>query len=103
MAKACSLDLRERVMEYLEKGRTQAETAEVFHLDRKTIYRWIKRKEKGMLAASKNNIRKPKKIDLEKLRLYIINNPDKTLGQIGREFGVSGIAILYRISQLGTY
>jgi transposase len=52
MAKAYFLDLRERVMEYLDKGRKQAETAEVFPLDRKIIYRWIKRKEKMILAAS---------------------------------------------------
>jgi hypothetical protein len=48
---------------------------------RKTIYRWMKRKEKGMLAASKNNIRKPK-IEFEKLRLHIISHPDNTLKEI---------------------
>jgi hypothetical protein len=47
----------------LGKRRMQAKTAEVFHFDRKIICRWIKRKEKRKLKASKNNIHKPKQID----------------------------------------
>jgi hypothetical protein len=47
-------------MEYLEKGRTQADTAEMFHLDRKIIYHWIKTKEEGIVGVSKNYIRKTK-------------------------------------------
>jgi transposase len=43
MAKACSLELREKVMEYIKEGKRKMEAAKVFRVNRKTIYRWEKR------------------------------------------------------------
>jgi putative transposase len=101
MAKAYSLDLREKVMSFLSAGKKKREAMEVFGLSLKTIYRWIKRKEKGMLAESKNNVRKPRKLDPEKLREYIKNHPDETLKQIGTAFGANPVSVFTRIRQLG--
>ncbi|MDR1890977.1 MAG: transposase [Puniceicoccales bacterium] len=101
MAKAYSLDLREKVMSFLSAGKKKREAMEVFGLSLKTIYRWIKRKEKGMLAESKNNVRKPRKLDPEKLREYIKNHPGETLKQIGTAFGANPVSVFARIRQLG--
>jgi transposase len=68
MAKACSLDLREKVMEYIKEGKRKMEAAKVFRLNRKTIYRWGKKQKEGRLAVTKRKAYKPQKLDPEALR-----------------------------------
>ncbi|MDR1890855.1 MAG: transposase [Puniceicoccales bacterium] len=101
MAQVCSLDLREKVIEYRKEGRRKMETARVFRLNRKIIYRWEKRQKEGRLAVTKRKVYKPQKLDPEALREYIKNNPDMTLKEIGAAFGASDASVLYRIRQLG--
>jgi transposase len=88
-------------MDFLGRGNTKAEAARVFELHWKTVYRWGKRQKTGVLAATVNRNRKPKKIDPEKLRAYLTAHPDETLKQIGAAFGASDVAAYYRIRQLG--
>ncbi|MDR1890983.1 MAG: transposase, partial [Puniceicoccales bacterium] len=101
MAKAYTLDLREKVMAYVNSGKKRVEAVKIFNLHRRTIYRWERRLREGRLAATENRIQKPKKLYPEELREYIKNNPDKTLKEIGAAFGAKDASVLYRIRQLG--
>jgi putative transposase len=101
MAKAYSLELREKVMAFLGGGKKRVEAMEVFRVSRKTVYRWERRQEAGMLAATKVKERKPKKLDPEKLRAYIMEHPEETLKQIGAAFGATDVSVLSRVRQLG--
>jgi transposase len=101
MAKGYSLGLREKAMSFLSAWKKKIEAMAVFGLSRKTVYRWIKRKEKGILVESKSEVRKRRKLDLEKLREYIKNHPDETLKQIGTAFGANPVSVFARIRQFG--
>jgi len=101
MAKGYSEDLRECVIRYLDEGGSKAEASRIFKLSYVTIWRWINlREEQGHLRA-KVAKRKWWKIDEEKLERYIWRNPDKTLKELGREFGVSDVGILKALRRLG--
>ena len=41
MSYGYSIDLRERVLSYIEDGHTQKEASEVFKIPRQTIYNWL--------------------------------------------------------------
>ena len=48
MAKAYSIDLRTRVLEYLKNNCDKEAASQLFQVSRATIYRWLTRnKEKG--------------------------------------------------------
>ena len=48
MPKSYSVDLRERVLQYLEKNKNRKAASLLFQVGEATIYRWISRKkEKG--------------------------------------------------------
>ncbi len=102
MGKAYSLDLRKRVVQHVEQYGNKTATAKHFQIDRDTVSDWYKRsKEKEGLIPQKPGPKTTKKVDREKLAHYVENNKDKTLEEIGKEFGVSHVAIWKILQQLG--
>jgi putative transposase len=86
MPKFYSVDLRERVLHYLEKTNDKKSASELFQVGIATIYRWVSRKkEKGHL----NPLRRKyayKKIEDEKLIHYVHAHPDHFLSEIANHF-----------------
>jgi transposase len=79
--KAYSQDLRERIVQAVDEGKTQAEAAQIFKVSRKTVERYIKqRREKGHLLPNPIPGRPPvKRAVLEaKLRPQLESQPDAT-------------------------
>lgn len=100
MAKAYSLDLRERVIKYLEKGHDKQSAANFFSVGIATIYRWLRlKKEVGSLQAQRRE-RAYQKIDNERLKEYVEANPDYFLCEIAEEFSVTEQAIFYALKRL---
>ena len=98
--KAYSLDLRERVVKFVEAGGTRAAAARCFRLGERTVYRY--------LAAAKTNTLVPKtswghwrKLDPAKLQAHVRHQPDATLQELQKVFGVSHNAVWVRLRQLG--
>jgi len=98
--KAYTLDLRERVVNFVEAGGTRAAAARCFRLGERTVYRY--------LAAAKTNTLAPKtswghwrKLDPAKLQAHVRRQPDATLQELQRVFGVSHNALWVRLRQLG--
>jgi len=100
MPKSYSVDLRERVLKYLEKNQNREAASLLFQVGVATIYRWISRKkEKGNVEP----LRRPyvyKKIDDQKLIEYIEKNPDHFLSEIGKHFNLTTQAIFYALKRL---
>lgn len=100
MPKAYSLDLRERVLQYLEKNKNREAASRLFQVGVATIYRWLSRKkEKGTVEP----LRRPyayKVIDDQKLIDYIEKNPDHFLVEIGQHFNLTPQAIFYALKRL---
>jgi excisionase family DNA binding protein len=93
---AYSLDLRERVVEYIENGGGISEAARLFRVGRSTIYRWLGREE---LQATKVK-RRRRKLDWKKLEKDVRENPDTKLIDRAKKFGVRPSAIHYALKEL---
>lgn len=85
MAAPYSYDLRQKVLEAIDKGMRKSEASQVFNLSRNTIALWLKRREtngdykaiQGYQAGSRHRI-----TDWEKFREFVKNNGDKTQAEM---------------------
>ena len=93
---AYSLDLREKVMDYIENGDSVTKAAKVFGIGRASIYRWLERKE---LAATKVEHRQ-RLLDRRELLKDIQENPEARLKQRAEKFGVSITAIFKALKKM---
>ena len=101
MAKAYSLDLRERVFDLLAKGKSKLFIEETLGVATKTILKWQKRYEEvGSMERIVPVTTRPRKVNYKKAQKFIEKNPDKTLKEIGKKFGVKDTAILYIAKKL---
>lgn len=80
-----SLDLRKRVIDFVEGGGSVSKAATTYRVGRATIYRWLNRAD---LAPTKVTRRK-RKLDWEALRNDVEKNPEATLKERAQTFGVS--------------
>lgn len=96
-----SLDLRGKVIDFLNKGKTQKEASEIFKIHRNTISRWYNRLlEEGNYQARKRAGYKSK-LDHEKIKFFVKNNPNIKLSDIGNEFGITAGHAGYLLKKLG--
>ena len=98
--KAYSLDLRERVVKFLNAGGSKAEAARRFDLGRRTVYRYLAAAQAGTLAPKKS-WGKWRKLDPHKLQSHVEKHPDATLKELQIVFGVSHHAVWVRLGQMG--
>ena len=91
---------RIRTLEYRREGHTLEQTSKVFKVNVTTIREWEKRlEEEGSLAA--REIKRPfKKIDPEKLKDYVKNNPDAYLREIADVFKCCQTAVRKALQRL---
>lgn len=100
MAKPYSIDLRIRVLEYIEETKDKAKASKLFQVGMSTIYRWIARKaETGNLNPSPKKAYK-KKIEDQKLIAYVEQHPDHFLSEIAAHFGTTLQAVFYALKRL---
>ena len=100
MAKPYSVDLRKRVLEYIEETGDKTKASQLFKVGIATIYRWIARKKQiGNVEPSLKKAYK-KKIDDHKLIAYVKENPDYFLVEIATHFNTTLQAIFYALKRL---
>jgi transposase len=93
---AYGLDLRQKVIDYIENGGRVTKAAQVFGIGRASIYRWLSRKE---LEATKVKYRQ-RSLDRKELLKDIQENPETRLKQRAEKFGVSTTAIFKAIKKM---
>ena len=98
--RAYTLDLRERVVRFVNRGGTKAEAARRFALGRRTVYRYVAAAQTGTLPP-KTSWGHWRKLDPQKLQAYVTKHPDATLKELQTMFGVSYQAVWVRLRQLG--
>lgn len=96
-----SLDLRERVISYIERGNTQVSAASLFCLNLSTVNRWYLRYRREGHYKPRRNVGAKLKIDVEGLRSFISLNPDSRLKDLSVRFGVSSWTIYQWLKKLG--
>lgn len=95
-----SLDLREKVIRFLEEGKSKKEASMVFKLNQKTVAIWYKRyKEEGHYNPRKRLGTKPT-IDSIKFKSYVSKNANETSEEIGKAFGLSAAGARYWLRKL---
>jgi len=94
MAKAYALELRNRILSYVESGGKVTAASRIFDVAAQTIRNWLKRiQEEGSATARKTGTKGKRKIDYDKLKAYVAEHPDKTLHEMAKVFGVWPSAI----------
>jgi putative transposase len=91
-----SLDLRQRVIAFIETGEGISKAARTYRVSRATIYRWLGRKE---LKPTKVTRRK-RKLDWEAVRKDVEQNPALKLSDRAKKFGVRTNAVWYAIEKM---
>src|ERR1035438_9617710 len=98
--KAYALDLRERVVKFLQAGGSKVEAARRFELARRTVYRYLATAKAGTLAP-KTSWGKWRKLDPKKLSAHVKKHPDATLHELAAALAVSHNAVWVRLGKLG--
>ena len=96
---AYSVDLRSRVIDFINAGNSEEETSVIFKVGRTTIRRWLSLlSETGSLDNKELN-RKPRIFESEKLTAYIKENPNALLKDIAEHFGGSVNGAYYALKR----
>jgi len=96
---AYSVDLRKRVIDFVEKGNTQEKASEIFKVSVSAITRWLAlRSETGSLEKRPLNRTAPI-FESEKLEAYIAKNPDALLKDVAEYFGGSITGAFYALER----
>jgi len=98
--KAYALDLRDRVVKFVQKGGSKVEAARHFDIARRSVYRYLAAVKTGTLSP-KTSWGKWRKLDPHKLQVHVKAHPDATLLELQKAFKVSHHAIWVRLRQLG--
>ena len=100
MANGYSLDLREKVLSYLEKNSDKKAASALFEIGIATVYRWAARKKKLGHVKPYRRAYAYKKLDDERLRKYVEKTPDQFLSEIAKEFAVTPQTIFYALKRI---
>ena len=95
-----SEDLRVKVVEFLEKGYTQKEAAEVFGVSPKSVWTWNKMHKEGKRLVFEPVPRSPHRVNHEQLIAYVKAHPDAYLKEIGAYFSLATSTIWNALDRL---
>lgn len=96
-----SIDLREKVIKYLETGKSQQSASKVFMLNPSTVNRWwVRYQREGSCAARKRLGRAPR-LSLIAVEDYIKTNPNFKSAEMGKHFGMTAAGAFYWLKKLG--
>ena len=99
---AYSLDLRQRVIDYIHSGGSKISASHLFAVGEKTVRNWVLLyKETGAINPRPHRGGKRSSIDSEKFKSYVNANPDKTLKELGVHFGLSYEGAAYNLRKHG--
>lgn len=91
-----SLDLRIRVINYVENGGSVTKAAQLFKVGRASIYRWLNRETLESTKVERRN----RKLDWIALKKDVEENPEGRLIDRAKKFGVRPSAISYALKQM---
>ncbi len=95
-----SMDLREKVIKFLESENTQVSAAKTFSLNLSTVKEWHSRYKKEGNYAPRKRLGKKSRLDKEIFGKYISENPNVKLYDLSKKFGLSISGIHYWLTKL---
>ncbi|WP_126325849.1 IS630 family transposase [Neisseria animalis] len=98
---AYSIDLREKALNHYKQCNNASQTAKTYGISRNTLYLWIQlEKQTGSLKHQVKG-QNAAKLDTEKLKQYVGQNPDAHLHEIAQVFNCTAQAVFYALKKLG--
>lgn len=97
---AYSLDMRQRALELLKEGKSKTEISKILGASRISILRWSKRASRGELAATYPKERGGFRVDDEKLKAYVKENPDAYQAEIAEAIGAKENTVCKALKRL---
>lgn len=94
----CSLDLRKRVIAFVQQGGRKTEAARRFQVGRASVYRWTK--GPAEMSYRRPGPTGPRRLDWDALRAHVAHHPDATQKERAQHFGVSRHCIWYGLQRL---
>jgi transposase len=101
MARAYSIDLRERAVEYVSVGGDRDEACQIFRIGLSTLQRWIKQKQSTGDLSPKPMGSRPWKLDHAAIVKHVESSDDSTLQEIAEHFKTGKSAIEYILNKRG--
>jgi len=95
-----SVDLREKVLKYLEKNNDVIAVSKLFNIGEATVRRWISLYKKEGHVKPRKRPYAYRKIDPDELKKFLDENPDLFLFEIAQHFSVTLQAIFYACKRL---
>ena len=95
-----SLDLREKVIKFVESGNSQRLAAKIFNLSKTTINLWHVRYIREGSYAPKPRPGARSKIALAEFIKHVEDNPNSTVQDIGKAFNITGAGAYYWLKKL---
>lgn len=96
-----SLDLRQKVIKYIESGGSQISASKIFSLNKNTVSSWWRRYCSEGSINPRKRLGSKAKVDLEKFILYVESHPNDDAGDIGKYFGISASGARYWLKKIG--
>ena len=97
---AYSKDFVKQAVAYKDAGHTFRQLREAFGIPSETFYLWKEKLENGYYEAPKTRKQRSRKIDKEKLRQAVKENPDMYLYELAEPFGCTPQAVFYMLQSL---
>ena len=91
-----SIDLRQRVVAFVQEGGSKAEAARRFQVSLWCIFNWMQRKDLQPCPA----LRRVRKLNWQALKAHVQAHPDALLRERAAHFNVHINAIWYALSQM---
>jgi transposase len=101
MIKAYSIDLREKVIQFIQSGKTQIEAAKTFNIHKSTINHWLSRLRKEGSLKARANLGSKSKINIDELIRCITNNSNLRLIDLKKIFEISIVSLHKWLKKLG--
>lgn len=95
-----TLDLRDRVIKFIEEGGKKVDAARIFGVCRFSIYSWLTKKAETGTVKDDPPKRGWKKINPQVLISYVNQNPDLTLAEYAQHFGTSAPSVCLAFKRL---
>ena len=97
---AYSLDMRKRALELLGENNTKETVSKMLGVSRTTLLRWEQRSAKGELSPSYPKKRGGFRVDDQKLKEYVANNPDAYQAEIADAIGAKENTVCRALQRL---
>src|SRR5215469_11539842 len=96
---AYSKDYKQRAVAYKKEGHTFKQLREAFGIPPETYYEWNEKLESGYYDI-KIKRERSRKIDREKLRMAVEENPDAYLHELAQPFDCTPQAVFYMLKKM---